>query len=452
MGKKSSLPLIYLIGMALVAIGFLIPAEKFVKSMFGLDKATSTSSFGSFAGGALAMQGLQKLASAGGKKGSGNGGKNSGNGEGVNSGEGRTRFATPLDSDAGSLNTITAGNGDEDDSIDAQRREERSLWADMANDENETEQNRLDAQREMARIDGMMAPPQIPDNQQEATDQIENESQQPKSNWQTITGIARNKMKKYSGQKGQIARKALVGGARIAGKATGIVGGTMLGVGAGITTGDMSKVFSYGAAGAVAGNTIGSKAGNLVDAGWNAASRTKDFVKNKKNEWDEEKYGLKYVQQKQAEEQNKKAAKEFKNDKKEQERFKQLATKMSYNDNYENLMDAAIDLKKAGVKDDMIENVIEAEYKKDGKIQGASHEMYKDVAAFATKKGFDKSNISNEKSRNDMDNMLEDKYGQAKGYKVGTTISEIYGLQDTYTKRSKLAPKQSLNNTNDVNS
>ena len=61
---------------ALVAIGFLIPAEKFIKRMFGLDKADSTSGFGAFAGGALAMTGLQKLARLGsgenkGKNGSG---------------------------------------------------------------------------------------------------------------------------------------------------------------------------------------------------------------------------------------------------------------------------------------------------------------------------------------------------------------------------------------------
>ena len=49
---------------ALVAIGFLIPAEKFIKNMFGLNKASSTSDFGSFAKNALAYEGLKKLGSA----------------------------------------------------------------------------------------------------------------------------------------------------------------------------------------------------------------------------------------------------------------------------------------------------------------------------------------------------------------------------------------------------
>ena len=49
---------------ALVAIGFLIPAEKFIKNMFGLNKASSTSDFGTFAGTALAYEGLKKLGSS----------------------------------------------------------------------------------------------------------------------------------------------------------------------------------------------------------------------------------------------------------------------------------------------------------------------------------------------------------------------------------------------------
>ena len=50
---------------ALVAIGFLIPAERFIKKMFGLDKAESSGGFGSFAGGAIAMSGLKHLANLG---------------------------------------------------------------------------------------------------------------------------------------------------------------------------------------------------------------------------------------------------------------------------------------------------------------------------------------------------------------------------------------------------
>lgn len=48
---------------ALVAIGFLIPAEKFVKSMFGFNKAETPGTLGGFAAGALAGTSLKSLLS-----------------------------------------------------------------------------------------------------------------------------------------------------------------------------------------------------------------------------------------------------------------------------------------------------------------------------------------------------------------------------------------------------
>ena len=49
---------------ACVAIAFLLPAEKFIKKMFGLDKAQTTSGLGEIAGGALAMQGIKMIGNA----------------------------------------------------------------------------------------------------------------------------------------------------------------------------------------------------------------------------------------------------------------------------------------------------------------------------------------------------------------------------------------------------
>ncbi|MBR3255630.1 MAG: FUSC family protein [Clostridia bacterium] len=45
----------------IVAIGFLIPAEKFIKKMFRFDKGETTSALGAVAGGALAMKGVQAV-------------------------------------------------------------------------------------------------------------------------------------------------------------------------------------------------------------------------------------------------------------------------------------------------------------------------------------------------------------------------------------------------------
>ncbi len=46
---------------ALVAMGFLLPAEKFIKKLFGLDRAETSKGFGEIAGGALAMKGMANL-------------------------------------------------------------------------------------------------------------------------------------------------------------------------------------------------------------------------------------------------------------------------------------------------------------------------------------------------------------------------------------------------------
>ena len=75
---------------ALVAVGFLFPAEKFLKKMFGFDKAQTPGGAGSFVGGALTMSLLNRMRSNSNKKG-GDGSSDSGNyiDKGVNA----TKFA-----------------------------------------------------------------------------------------------------------------------------------------------------------------------------------------------------------------------------------------------------------------------------------------------------------------------------------------------------------------------
>ena len=46
---------------ALVALGFMVPAEKFIRKMFGFEKASTVGTFGAAAGAAALMGGLQKL-------------------------------------------------------------------------------------------------------------------------------------------------------------------------------------------------------------------------------------------------------------------------------------------------------------------------------------------------------------------------------------------------------
>ena len=64
---------------AIVCIGFLIPAEKFVRKMFGFDKATTSSQLGAAAGGAMVMNAINKFGSKGASGGNSNGSKGSTN-------------------------------------------------------------------------------------------------------------------------------------------------------------------------------------------------------------------------------------------------------------------------------------------------------------------------------------------------------------------------------------
>ena len=61
---------------AIVALAFLTPAEKFIKKLFGLDKASSPATLGSMAAGGLALSGIGRVAGAF------KGGKSSGNKQG----------------------------------------------------------------------------------------------------------------------------------------------------------------------------------------------------------------------------------------------------------------------------------------------------------------------------------------------------------------------------------
>ena len=53
---------------ALVALGFIMPAEKFLRKMFGFENASTLSAMGQMAGGAMLYSGVQKLAGLGNKK------------------------------------------------------------------------------------------------------------------------------------------------------------------------------------------------------------------------------------------------------------------------------------------------------------------------------------------------------------------------------------------------
>ena len=468
---------------ALVAIGFLIPAEKFIKSMFGLNKAESTSGFGSFAGGALAMNALKSLSGGGsGKKSGGLSGNKS-----VND-EKDTSLFIPM-GDAGKLNTIT---GSEYTSVEDTSVEERSREIDKERLEEQIadgqiNQNELtDGQRELLNTqntgntqfdsnqaerealeekiaDGIIYEADLTDEQRrllgypEKTEtenysnnndnnKTDNAKQEDnniryKSTGKVISGLVSRGGKKVLRNHGKIIK----GIAKFGGKTVGAVGGTMVGLAAGITTGDMSKTFQYTTLGATAGGALGAKAGNLVDGAVNVARGVRDTGYNMIDTWNEEKYGYEKVKEDRDNRKNKMDETKFMLDDRNHKKYRQMAADIGYSGDYEDLMKSAIDYKKAGVSDNMIKNALKVEakeYEKGGaKIgQGQNHEKYVDVSAFMEKNNFDKSYIEDAKKRETLDNVLESTQGRARGYEAGKIMARLTDREDLYKEKSKLAP------------
>ena len=205
---------------AVVALAFLTSAEKFVKKMFGLDKASTPAGLAAMAGGALAMKGVGNVVGklAGSGKG-GSGGRSAGSsGEDSLASRGKTikmdQWAALSEGLDGNPNGPTTGNvasprrnGEQDNQIydgndsensrgmsaggtelaenpelsdgqaqnsDADRErdmeQERDIWRQMAADPNETAHNRSDADFEAYRLDRELADMRSQQNQNRNND------------------------------------------------------------------------------------------------------------------------------------------------------------------------------------------------------------------------------------------------------------------------------------------
>lgn len=98
---------------AVVAIGFLLPAERFFRKMFGFEKATSAGQIGAAAGGALIMNAINKMGQRAGKVAAGKGDGASGGGTSGGTSN-STRFIAPpggVPSGGGSSGGGTSGGG-----------------------------------------------------------------------------------------------------------------------------------------------------------------------------------------------------------------------------------------------------------------------------------------------------------------------------------------------------
>lgn len=434
---------------AIVAIGFMIPAEKFIKKMFRIESETS-SAIGSFAGGALAMTGLQKLASLGpGKKASTKGSSGSGD-SGDDNDSSKIAFAkTSNDNTFGSFaggilpganpngGDNQGGNEPVEPVDDTHRRllEDRAEYERMANDQNASELDRQEAQEQVNIINEDMRNrgylPSQESEQHVRTEQGGTDQEQPQTLDQTIRtnnpvtdeqrpnrGWRRRYLKARVKNAAPTVLKAAKGTARMAAKVgVGAVGAT-IGLASGISQGDPSKAFTNMAVGAVAGGTIGSNAYNVAESAGRAILDMPGKFERRDNEIkymrDEAKYGAAVARERRIERENAVATANFLSSSTEQKKWDDVRAKMArdgYRGNTEDLMKVVADYKRAGVDDDkMIENALKLETKYgDGQVGGTAHENVLDVARFTAKNGYGREYVEDEKKRKSLDAHIDAK-------------------------------------------
>ena len=451
---------------ALVAIGFLIPAEKFIKKMFGLDKAESSGGFGSFAGGAIAMSGLKHLANLGPGEKSKKGSADKGGSDSSSSDDG-IFMPSSKDGDLSPFGAETDGAGTDKTPLVEDKSSTLEQAGDAMQEALEEQHNRELYERDRqlqqqalaeAEAKGYARGDAVNDEYQEERDKsneklMENttgEKQNKKFARTRAVGrvigrgaseagrqVWRNKGKYAKGLAGFAAKTAL--------KGAGAAAFAMPALAAGLTTGDISKTAQFVGAGAIAGSTLGGSLYNGVAAP--AAAGAVNVARDARSAYQEELYGAEEAERRKRERQNAKARKEFMLNESEIKKYRALKGKMGYNGSVKDLMSAAADYKEAGVTDDkLIQNALKAEHKQDSSLSGNKHKEFVDVASFATQNGFGKDYIDDDKKRTSLENVISSTVrGPEAQRRAAQTFADIFDRTEMYKRVGQLGKNENKN-------
>ena len=250
----------------LVAIGFMLPAEKFVKRMFGLDRAQTPGTLGGALGAGIAMNAMNKLLHLG---------HHSPKPQGVGSG---SKDGNDSNDDEGSKSPDTLFAGMDNDS--AKTAEDKQTYTDDENVQKTKEPESPDSSKlpetqkspEVSKPPETQEPPEVskppetqePPETQKSPDILWSKLQKkyPKITRpiKGFTGVAQE----YAGQKLKRIVENVNSGAYLKGvteKATGAFVGTaagLVGASIGIASEDPQKIWQYGAGLGAAGYALGS--------------------------------------------------------------------------------------------------------------------------------------------------------------------------------------------------
>lgn len=218
---------------AVVALGFMMPAEKFFRKMFGFEKASSVSQVGAAAGGALVMNAINKLGHRSGKQAAGSS-------DGSSKGANRTPSSNALN--------ITPGEGGAPGGSQAPAPGGDGLP--------------VGPQAPAPGGSGAPVGSQVPvPGESGAPGNISGSKPKIGGFKAGAAALGRRYFNKNTAKKvGKMARRGIIGGLGAATLGT-------VGLAAGVATGDLSNAFKYGAAGVGAGYMGANYAGDKILAG-----------------------------------------------------------------------------------------------------------------------------------------------------------------------------------------
>ena len=265
---------------SLVAIGFMIPAEKLLRSFFGFEKSNTAKEGNGAAAGALAMAGISKIASLG--KSNSKGKSSSGNGKGgTDSGDGGGKIReakNPLDGDVSETSAVIDSpiqkEGEEIADTTAKLDRDQQALDDLRNEANSAEDKKfLDEEQERINNEKALNLAREARNKEMKQQELQKDREETAQFGvpATLIGKARRKGKmllknkayrgavlRYYG--GKVAREAMNRVSKAPQTMLGVAGATAAataGVAAGVMTGDPSKALSFAGAGATAGYIAG---------------------------------------------------------------------------------------------------------------------------------------------------------------------------------------------------
>lgn len=430
---------------ATVVLVFLLPVEKLIKKMFGVDRSETAGSMGSFAGGALAMQAMQKLMGGGrpprklgkgGNEGGSNNESDSGNNDKIDFAKDPTPDASEVDVDA--LQNLK-GNG--------KKNGKNSSGSSGKGGANVVGANA--APNTTGSFNGTLGNSKGNPNPSVGTSGGKNGKRALKFKRGSKIGgmahVASKRFKKLKGKKGQMKlKKGAVALAKHSARTFGMFGGALIGMGAGIATGDPKNILKYAGLGVASGYQFGNKAAGAVegaiDKGSQLYNSANDKMEQLRFDMDEGMYDHKTAKQNQIKRQNKKAREAFLNNEEEQEKYKTMMDDLGYEGDYTKAMQLAADMKTENpdISDDMIKGMLKNEMAyDDGEIGGDSHKALKQATLYAAKNGLDKKDLSDENQVKSMNTVLEGKYGKDGAAQVGQTIADIMGQGKEYAQVNK---------------